>query len=126
MVTRTIAIIALFHPITNWAQDPGSSSSESVVQLTDSYFRIGSVHLDKDKREVYLKGKVNMVEGMIELLACGSRGKTHESILVLELVPHDLQVALLLLGCDSDAVQYNEDSTQVSWGKQIGYICFLE
>ena len=43
----------------------------------------------------------------------------HESILVLDAIPHDIQVALLLLGLDSENVKYNADSTQVIDGDNI-------
>lgn len=59
--------------------------------------RVGSVELDAATRTVVLTGWVNQVEGVIELLACGPNGKTHETIFVCDLNPLDLQTALLLL-----------------------------
>jgi hypothetical protein len=53
--------------------------------------------------------------GPIELLACLPRGKTHESVFVLEVAPKDLQVALLLLGMQegrNPAVEYPPDSAE--------------
>ena len=63
--------------------------------------RIGTVHVDPELRCVLATGYVNQVEGAIELLACGPGGKVHESVLVLQVNPVDLQTALLLIGLKS-------------------------
>lgn len=60
--------------------------------------RVGTVQVDAESRLVVVTGYVNQVEGAIELLACGPGGKVHESVLVLEVNPVDLQTALLLVG----------------------------
>lgn len=59
---------------------------------------LGTVRVDPVRRVVVATGHVNQVEGAIELFACGPRGKTHESVLVLDAYPVDLHAALLLLG----------------------------
>lgn len=63
--------------------------------------RQGTVQVDPELRCVVVTGYLNMVEGPIELLACGPGGKVHESVLVLEVNPVDLQAALLLIGLKS-------------------------
>ena len=60
--------------------------------------RQGTVQVDPVLRCVVVTGFVNLVEGPIELMACGPGGKVHESVLVLEVNPVDLQSALLLVG----------------------------
>lgn len=61
-------------------------------------YQVGTVLLDAEKKTVRCRGKVNMdTGGPIELLACLPRGKTHETVFVLDVVPLDLQLALLLL-----------------------------
>jgi hypothetical protein len=62
---------------------------------------LGTVQLDPEARCVFATGYVNQVEGAIELLACGPGGKVHESVLVLQVNPLDLQAALLLIGLKS-------------------------
>lgn len=62
---------------------------------------LGTVQLDPVARCVMATGYINQVEGAIELLACGPGGKVHESVLVLQVNPLDLQTALLLLGLKS-------------------------
>ena len=59
---------------------------------------VGSVLVDPSNRTVIVQGYVNQTNGLVELLACGPNGKTHESVFVLRASPLDLQVGLLLLG----------------------------
>ena len=54
--------------------------------------------IDAASRELIVTGYVNQVRGAIELLACGTGGKVHESVFVLFVEPKDLQAGLLLLG----------------------------
>lgn len=89
-------------------EDP---AQKPVVQkLSDDVYQVGTAKLDKNKREIYLPGRVNMQKGLIELFACGPRGKLHESVLVLDVVPYHLQVALLLLGLEpGGGLEYQGD-----------------
>lgn len=59
---------------------------------------VGSIVLDKQKRTLEFPAKVNMVDGLVEYVLVHSTGKTHESLLVTEVQPYHLQVAMLLLG----------------------------
>lgn len=63
---------------------------------------VGSVLVDPSNRCVLAQGYVNQTNGLVELFACGPGGKTHESVLVLQASPLDLQVGLLLLGLKPD------------------------
>jgi len=65
---------------------------------TANVMKMGTVWVDPDTHSVIVSGYINQVSGAIELLACGKRGKVHESILVLLADPSDLQAALLLSG----------------------------
>jgi hypothetical protein len=91
---------------------PNDSSDASVTKISATEYKIGSLLLNSERREVYIQGNVNMKKGMIELLACGRTGKLHESVLVLDLVPHELHVALLLLGLEPRGnLKYQGDPT---------------
>lgn len=70
----------------------------SPVRWEGSTAFLGSVRLDSATKTVFATGWVNQVEGPIEVLACGPKGKVHESLFVLSLNPLDLQAALLLAG----------------------------
>jgi hypothetical protein len=60
--------------------------------------RVGAVLVDPSNHCVLVQGYINQTGGLIELLACGPEGKRHESLLVLEANPLDLNIGLLLLG----------------------------
>ena len=74
------------------------AGQSALTEVSPGVLNIGGATLDSRRRKVTVSGRVNMDRGAIELLACSSGGKTHESILVLDVEPHHLQVALLLLG----------------------------
>ena len=63
--------------------------------LPKAAVRLGSVEVDAATRTVIATGRMNQVEGPVELLAAGPAGKLHESVLLLEARPLDLQTALL-------------------------------
>lgn len=64
---------------------------------------LGDVRLDSLTKTVTATGWVNQTDGPIEVLACGPKGKVHESVFVLALNPLDLQAALLLAGLKGGA-----------------------
>ncbi len=64
--------------------------------------RIGSVLVDPSNRCVLVQGYINQTNGLVELLACGKEGKTHESLLILTASPIDLNLGLLLLGLKAE------------------------
>lgn len=82
--------------------DKGGNSPETntypvIEKLEGGILRIGNLYIDKNKKTVTADGFVNMTEGLVEYLACGSLGKLHESVLVLDIVPYYFQIALLLI-----------------------------
>ncbi len=96
----------------SFAQDAAQASSDDppITKIDDNVFRIGKLVVDGNKHEVTLGGWVNMSEGMIELLACAPGGKQHESVLVFDVEPFHLQIALLLLGLQfGGTLQYQGD-----------------
>lgn len=80
--------------------EPEKSEPPVIRKIADGIFRVGGVTVNKNKQFVSVDGAVNMDDGLVEYLACGPRGKLHESVLVLHAQPYHLQVALLLLGLE--------------------------
>ncbi len=70
----------------------------SPVHWNGNIATLGSVQVDAAAKTVTATGWVNQTEGLIEVLACGPKGKVHESVFILDLNPLDLQAALLLVG----------------------------
>lgn len=67
-------------------------------KIADGISRLGNVTLDKNSREITMPGRINMVSGIIEFFACNPMGRTHESLLILDIEPLHLQLALIELG----------------------------
>lgn len=85
----------------------------NIQQIGPDEYKIGSLTLNKDKREIYISGSINMQSGLVEYLACYKEvGKLHESVLKLDAKPSDIQVALLLLGFkNKNNLKFQGDST---------------
>jgi len=81
---------------TAFAQD--APPKPSPVLWDGNRATLGSVQVDAAAKTVTATGWVNQTEGLVEVLACGPKGKVHESVFVLALNPLDLQAALLLIG----------------------------
>lgn len=58
----------------------------------------GNAVVDTAARTLSVTGWVNQAGGLIEVFACGPRGKTHESAFVIDVNPFDLENGLLALG----------------------------
>ena len=71
-----------------------------IRKIQEGILRVGNITVNKRGRYVTVKGEVNMQEGLVEYLACGPRGKLHESVLKLNVDPFYLQIALLLIGLE--------------------------
>ena len=78
---------------------PEPPRKPNIKEITPGILQVGTVHLNKEKREISLPVTVNMNEGPIEYLVVTGKGKTHESLLVTSAEPFHLQVAMLLLNC---------------------------
>jgi hypothetical protein len=82
-------------------KDFNDFSTSDITKIDENVYQIGNILLDGNKRQISLNGWVNMSEGLVELLACAPGGKVHESVLVIDVEPYHLQVALLLLGLEA-------------------------
>lgn len=74
-----------------------SSSPPANAGTDDKGVQVGAVRVDPATRSLHFPARLNMTNGTIEYALVTEYGKTHESLLVTDLKPHDLQAALLLL-----------------------------
>ncbi len=56
------------------------------------------VHLDLEKKLVWVNGRVCIVNANLEYVAVGERGATHEALFILDCKPSALNAALIALG----------------------------
>ena len=92
-------------------------ASELIRKVGPEQYELGNLRIDAEERSIRCPGSINMDRGgPIELLACTKGGKVHESILVLDVEPLRLQLALLLLDLEmgrNPAVEYPEGSPEL-------------
>ena len=69
----------------------------------DNNIKIGDILIDRAKQELIFPGEVNMTKGGLEVLICTGAGRRHESLLVSNVPPMKLQLALILLGAENGA-----------------------
>ena len=92
----------------------------SIKEVGDGIFQVGTVRLNKKKKEISFPVVVNMNEGPMEYLVVTGIGKTHESLLVTSAEPFHLQVAMLLLNCKgSDGKIIPEDEGKAIPGEPV-------
>ena len=78
--------------------EPDAPAAPAIRELAPGIYQVGEVKLEKAARRVSFPARINMAEGPVEYLLVTAMGKTHESVLVTDIAPHHLQVAMLLLG----------------------------
>ncbi len=77
---------------------PTNISQPSIRELADGRWMVGAILLDKKKRRIEVPARVNMPDGLVEYVLVHSSGKTHESLLITDVQPYHVQIAMLLLG----------------------------
>lgn len=90
---------------TNAAPAPDANSSTNAADLHEvapGVFDYHGVRLDKKNHRVSFDAIVNQRVGLVEYLIVGDKGKVHESLLSTKLSPHDIHLALLLIGLQED------------------------
>ncbi|BBO87567.1 YdjY domain-containing protein [Desulfosarcina ovata] len=71
-----------------------------IRKMGEGRLLIGNIVIDKHIPMITVRGEVNMDKGLVEYLACGYRGKLHESVLKIDAEPFYLNIALLLVGLE--------------------------
>ncbi len=90
-----------------------SGQKPPIQKIAENLYRVGDVAVDTKQRTVTFSARVNLPQGVLEVLICTEYGKTHESLLSTKVDPLHLNVALLLLGLEGGhAVKYQGDPTQ--------------
>jgi len=83
-----------------------------IIRVDAATYRIGNVLLDSEMRSIEMPGWINQDKGLVEYFAVAPGGKTHESVLVLDIQPLHLETALMLLGLDfGQNLAFQGDST---------------
>jgi hypothetical protein len=81
---------------------PGLSGAEEGEKVPGELplLEVGKVRLYRLKKRIEVGGRIAVQKRAIELFACCEGGKVHETVIVLDCKPSNLNLALLLLGLD--------------------------
>lgn len=98
---------------------PRAALPPAAEQITDHTYRIGAALVDTAARTIICPGEINMDEGSIEYLAVAPGGKTHESLLRVNVRPLHLQVALLMLDLEPKNVLKTQGDPRAPQGDPV-------
>jgi len=76
--------------------------TKELREVSPGVFDYHGVRLDKKNHRVSFDATVNQREGLVEYLLVNDKGKVHESLLATKAAPHDIHLALLLIGLKED------------------------
>ncbi len=80
--------------------------------LPDQNIKIGDITIHRRELEISFPGILNMTEGDLEVLISMPHGRVHESLLVSNIDPFNLQLALLLVGAENGSRDGGEKISQ--------------
>lgn len=92
-----LALLPSAPPLHSASPAPSTPAIPPVRPPAKSPLRFGLVTVDPDARSISFPARVNQTNGVLEYALVTDYGKTHESLLVTDAGPTDVQTALLLL-----------------------------
>ncbi len=97
---NTESVTLNVHPKSTDATD---TKLVDIKKVSETVFQMGTVVVDIHKKEITATGEINIAsdDTIIEFFACGTRGPSHESILMLDTEPLFLFTALGLLDLEA-------------------------
>lgn len=100
MLHGFLMALSLFAQTTNPSPTPSTPPASPPVlrEISPGILEFNGIRLDKKNHRISFPATVNQRQGSIEYLLVNEKGKTHESLFATKLLPHDLHVALLLIG----------------------------
>lgn len=79
-----------------------AATPPAMREIAPGVFEYHGIRLDKNHQRISFPATVNQREGLIEYLLVNEKGKVHESLFATKLAPHDIHVAMLLIGLKED------------------------
>lgn len=94
-----LSLLLALAPVPSPAQEePPAPAVPNFREVSPGIYEIGQIRLDQKALTITFPGALNMKQGLLEYLIVTSQGATHESLLVSDVPPTDIQFAMLLLG----------------------------
>lgn len=105
------------------ATGPSVAGMRDVEKIGPGLFRVGKIVTELTSQTLRIPARVNMQQGLIELVACSSGGKLHESLFEADCEPVHLQTALLLLGLNhKGGVRFQGDASDPRGDKVLIWV----
>jgi hypothetical protein len=79
-------------------------------EISPGIYDYHGIQLDKKNHRITFPGTVNQRQGIIEYVLVNEKGKTHESLLSTLVQPHDIHLALLLIGLKPESIPAPKDA----------------
>jgi hypothetical protein len=80
------------------APAPTSNPLQDLREISPGVLEYHGIQLDKKNHRISFSGTVNQRVGLVEYLLVNELGKVHESLFATKMLPHDIHLALLLIG----------------------------
>src|SRR4051812_39072551 len=93
---RILAPLLALIPLLLSAQE--AAPKPSVKEVSPGVFEVGAIRLEQKTKTVTFPAAINMDKGALEYLLVGRNGPTHESLLVTDVSPTELEAVMILLG----------------------------
>jgi len=77
-------------------EPPQDPPTPKVEKVGENRYRLGDIRFNARTREIRVPAAMNMREGILEYALVHGDGKIHESLLVTDVIPSQLQVAMKL------------------------------
>jgi hypothetical protein len=97
---KTLIILSL--SVTILFNLPSAFGADKKLQHSadPNVIKLKNISIDKVRKEIIIKSKIAITEGILEYLLVGNQGKAYESVFkVVDNKPSELNFALLLIGC---------------------------
>jgi hypothetical protein len=93
---RILAPLLALLPLVLAAQE--AAPKPGVKEVSPGVYEVGAIRLEQKTKTVTFPAAINMDKGPLEYLLVGRNGPTHESLLVTDVSPVELETVMLLLG----------------------------
>lgn len=107
MILYPILALTLLAQSTNQDGVPPKPAplSQFVKEVGPDKIEFKGILMEKKKHRISFPATINQREGLIEYALVGDSGKTHESLFATKMLPHDIHLALLLIGLKEDSIK---------------------
>ena len=105
LFSASLALAALICGAMAQKSTPEPSAKPTMREIAPGIFEIGRIRLDQKALTITFPGALNMNRGQLEYLIVTPQGAAHESLLVSDVPPAEIHLAMLLMGAKGSVEQ---------------------